>query len=97
LFWLNISYFAAMPVVMYLFLPFYMRLKLYTGYEYLERRFALKTRLLASGLFLLTRGSHVAIAIYAPSIVLSLLTGLPLYVSVLTVGVFTTIYTTLGG
>ena len=97
LFWATLSCLAAAPVVMYLFLPFYTRLKLYTGYEYLEHRFDLKTRLVASGLFLLMRGSHVAIAIYAPSIVLSLLTGLPLYVSVLTIGVFTTIYTTLGG
>ena len=97
MFWVNISYLAAVPVVMYLFLPFYMRLNLYTGYEYLEHRFDLKTRLMASGLFLLMRGSHVAIAIYAPSIILSLLTGLPLYISVLVMGVFTTVYTTLGG
>lgn len=97
LFWVNLSYLAVVPIVMFLFLPFYMRLNLYTGYEYLERRFDLKTRLMASGLFLLMRGSHVAIAIYAPSIILSLLTGLPLYVSVLVMGVFTTIYTTLGG
>src|SRR6185312_12302997 len=95
--WVSASYVLAVPVVMYLFMPFYMRLKLYTGYEYLERRFDLKTRLVASGLFLIMRGSHVAIAIYAPSIVLSILTGLPLYVSVLVMGVFTTIYTSLGG
>jgi SSS family transporter len=97
LFWVTFSYILAAPVVMYLFLPFYMKLRLFTGYEYLERRFDLKTRLVASGLFLLMRGSHVAIAIYAPSIVLSILTGLPLYVSVLMMGVFTTIYTALGG
>lgn len=97
LFWVNLSYLVAIPVVMYLFLPFYMKLKLYTGYEYLERRFDLKTRLMASGLFLLMRGSHIAIVIYAPSIILSLLTGLPLYVSILVMGTFTTIYTTLGG
>jgi SSS family transporter len=97
MFWVTLSYVVAVPVVMYLFLPFYMRLKLYTGYEYLERRFDMKTRLMASGLFLLMRGSHVAIAIYAPSIILSLLTGLPLYISVLVMGIFTTLYTTLGG
>ncbi len=97
LFWFNLSYLAVIPIVMYVFLPFYMRLKLYTGYEYLERRFDLKTRLLASGLFLLLRGSHIAITIYAPSIVLSLLTGEPLYLSVLIMGVFTTLYTSLGG
>lgn len=97
LFWVSASIVLAVPVVMYVFMPFYMRLKLYTGYEYLERRFDLKTRLVASGLFLIMRGSHVALAIYAPSIVLSLLTGLSLHVSVLVMGVFTTIYTSLGG
>jgi SSS family transporter len=97
LFWVSASYAVAVPVVMYVFLPFYMRLKLYTGYEYLERRFDLKTRLAASGLFLLMRGSHVALAIYAPALVLSILTGLPMYISVLIIGVFTTLYTSLGG
>jgi SSS family transporter len=91
------SLLVAMPVVMYLFMPFYMKLNLYTGYEYLERRFDLRTRLVVSGLFLLMRGCHVAIAIYAPSLVLSILTGLPLYSSVLIMGVFTTLYTALGG
>jgi sodium-coupled monocarboxylate transporter 8/12 len=85
------------PVVMYLFMPFYSRFKMYTGYEYLERRFDLKTRLVASSFFLLIRGSHVAIVIYAPSTVLSLLTGLPLWGCILAIGTFTTFYTTLGG
>jgi solute:Na+ symporter, SSS family len=87
----------AAPVVMYLFLPFYSHFKLYTGYQYLERRFDLKTRLVGASLFLLTRGSHVAIVIYVPSIALNVLTGLPLYVCVLMIGVLTTAYTTLGG
>lgn len=97
LFFSSATILLAAPVVMYLFLPFYSRLKLYTAYEYLERRFDLKTRLLGSMLFLLTRGSHVAIAIYAPSIILSLITGLPVAVCVLIMGVSTTVYTTLGG
>jgi SSS family transporter len=85
------------PIVMYLFMPFYSRFRFYTGYEYLERRFDLKTRLVASTLFLLIRGSHVAIVIYAPSTVLSLLTGIPLWGCIVLIGGFTTFYTTLGG
>lgn len=96
-FWTTCSYLLVVPIVMYFMLPFFMRFKFYTAYEYLERRFDLKTRLVVSGLFLLMRGSHVAIAIYAPSIVLSLLTGFPLHSSVLIIGLLTTIYTTLGG
>jgi SSS family transporter len=90
-------YLLAAPIVMYVFLPFYSRFNFYTGYQYLERRFNLNVRLLGSALFLLARGSHVAIVIYAPSIVLSLLTGIPLKGSILLIGAFTTLYTTLGG
>jgi solute:Na+ symporter, SSS family len=97
LFLQTVIFLAAVPVVMYLFLPFYSRFQFYTGYEYLERRFDLKTRLLGSALFLLTRGGHVAIVIYAPSMVLSLLTGVSLGACILVMGTVTTLYTTLGG
>jgi len=95
--WSSWSYLFVAPVVMYLFMPFYSRFRFYTAYEYLERRFDLKTRLLGSALFLLLRGSHVAIVIYAPSLILSLIAGLPLSICVLIMGVCTTVYTTLGG
>src|SRR5882762_4494315 len=95
--WSSWSYLFVAPVVMFLFMPFYSRFKFYTAYEYLERRFDLKTRLLGSAIFLLMRASHVAIVIYAPSLILSLITGLPLVGCVLMMGVCTTLYTTLGG
>lgn len=95
--WSSWTYLFVAPVVMYLFMPFYARFKFYSAYEYLERRFDLKTRLLGSALFLLMRGSHVAIVIYAPSVILSLITGLPMLGCVLIMGICTTVYTTLGG
>jgi SSS family transporter len=95
--WSSWSYLLVAPVVMFLFMPFYARFKFYTAYEYLERRFDLKARLLGSAIFLLLRGSHVAIVIYAPSLILSLITGLPLAGCVLIMGICTTLYTTLGG
>jgi sodium-coupled monocarboxylate transporter 8/12 len=97
LIWSSWTYLLVAPVVMFLFMPFYSRFKFYTAYEYLEQRFDLKTRLLGSSLFLLMRGSHVAIVIYAPSLILSLITGLPLTGSVLVMGLCTTLYTALGG
>jgi sodium-coupled monocarboxylate transporter 8/12 len=97
LFLLSCTYLLAAPVVMYVFIPFYMRFRLYTGYEYLDRRFDLKSRLLVAALFLFTRAGHIAIAIYTPSIALAIITGVPLYACVLIMGVFTTLYTTLGG
>lgn len=95
--WSTWSYLFVAPVVMYLFMPFYSRFKLYTAYEYLERRFDLKTRLLGSALFLLLRGSHIAIVIYAPSLILSVIAGLPLTTCILIMGLCTTAYTSLGG
>jgi SSS family transporter len=97
LFLLSCTYLLAVPFVIVIFMPFYMRFRFFTGYEYLERRFDLKCRLLVSGLFLLTRGSHIAIAIYVPSIALRIITGLPMHVCIPIMGVFTTVYTALGG
>ena len=44
LFLLSCTYLFVAPVVMYVFMPFYMRFQAYSGYEYLERRFDLKSR-----------------------------------------------------
>jgi SSS family transporter len=95
--WASWAYLFIAPIVMFLFMPFYARFRFYTAYEYLERRFDLKTRLLGSAIFMFMRASHVAIVIYAPSLILSLITGLPLTKSVLIMGCCTTLYTALGG
>ncbi len=52
---------------------------------------------LTSILFQVLRGAHVAIVIYAPSLVINLVTGLPVWQCILFIGIFTTFYTTLGG
>jgi SSS family transporter len=85
------------PLIVYIFVPFYSRLNLYTAYEYLERRFDLKVRVVTSILFLILRGMHVAVVIYAPSLVINLVTGLPVFQCILFMGCFTTFYTALGG
>ncbi|MEO7653603.1 MAG: sodium/solute symporter [Bryobacteraceae bacterium] len=87
----------AAPIMIYVFIPFYSGLNLYTAYEYLERRFDLRVRLVTSALFLFLRLVHVAIAIYGPSLAMSLATGLPMYQCVLGIGALTTLYTTSGG
>ena len=61
----------AMIVICMVFIPLYHRLKVYTAYEYLERRFDLKTRSLAAILFLIQRGLAAGITIFAPAIILS--------------------------
>jgi SSS family transporter len=84
-------------IVAILFIPFLARLKVFTIYEYLEYRFGLNARLFASGIFLLQRASHMAIAIFAISLALQQIVGWPVWACVLVVGGLTTIYTVLGG
>jgi Na+/proline symporter len=94
---INLAFFISTPATALLFLPFFYRLKLYTAYEYLERRFSLEVRLLSSGLFILRVVIWLALATYAPALALSEVTGFPLWASILLTGVLTTFYTTLGG
>ena len=87
----------AMVVVCISFVPVFHRLKVYTAYEYLERRFDLKTRTLTSFLFLLQRGLSTGISISAPSIILSSLLGWDLFWTTVVMGGLLIIYTVTGG
>ena len=84
-------------IVAFLFIPFLARLKVYTIYEYLEHRFGLSTRLVASAVFLLQRAAHISIAVYAISLALQQIVGWPVWACVAVVGGLTTLYTVLGG
>ena len=84
-------------IVAYLFIPFLARLKVFTIYEYLEHRFGMGTRLSASGVFLLQRASHIAIAVYAISLALHQVVNWPVWACVIAVGGLTTLYTVFGG
>jgi SSS family transporter len=95
--WITFGYLIMAPVVIRVFIPFYTSLELYTAYEYLEKRFNLAVRLVASALFQFLRSVHVALAIYAPSLIINLVTGLPLWECIIFMGVLCTIYTTMGG
>jgi Na+/proline symporter len=97
LFLSTFTYFLAIPIVISAFVPIYSRAGLYTAYQYLEIRFDLRVRLLTCFLFLLVRGSHIALIIYAPALVMSELMGIPLKFSILTMGLLTALYTTMGG
>ena len=87
----------AMVVLAVIAVPIYHRLQVYTAYEYLEARFDLKTRSLATGLFLLSRGVSTGISIYATSIVLSVLLGWNVALTNLVIGGVVVVYTTSGG
>jgi len=77
--------------------PFLHGAKVYTAYEYLERRFDARTRTLTSLLFLLSRGMSAGAIISAPAVVLSAIFGWSLTWSVALIGVPTVLYTVVGG
>ena len=91
--------FLCIPIVTRVFMPFYHRMQCYSAYEYLEKRFDVRVRCLASGLFILWRIVWMSTAIYAPSLALWAATGgdIPLIPTILLLGVFATLYTMLGG
>ena len=87
----------AMLLICLFFIPVYHRLKVYTAYEFLEKRFNLKVRTLTAILFLVQRGLAAGITIYAPSIILSVVLGWDLKILVVLVGLLVISYTMIGG
>src|SRR5919204_5459611 len=96
-----IQFYFGLPLAMVILgvtlVPFLHGAKVYTAYEYLERRFDAKTRSLTAFLFLLSRGMSCGTIIAAPAVVVSAIFGWKLLWSVALIGTPTVIYTMLGG
>ncbi|TYP90239.1 SSS family transporter [Sphingobacterium allocomposti] len=87
----------AMIVLCVTFVPIFHRLKVYTAYEFLEKRFGVQTRILTAGLFLIQRGISTGITIFAPSIILSSILHLDVTYTTLIIGSMVIVYTVWGG
>ena len=87
----------AMVVIGYVFIPLYYKMKVYTAYEFIGKRFDNRTRLITAGLFLFQRGLAAGITIYAPSIILSKILHWPLSWTCVFIGGLVILYTTSGG
>jgi solute:Na+ symporter, SSS family len=96
-----LQFYYALPVAMVILsvtlVPFFHRARVYTAYEYLERRFDAKTRSLTSLLFLLSRAMSCGVIISAPAVVLSVVLGWNLTLTCLAIGLPTAVYTMFGG
>jgi solute:Na+ symporter, SSS family len=96
-----VQYYFGQPIAMVIicvaFVPVFRRLKIYTAYEYLEKRFDSKTRLLTAFLFLISRGLSTGISLVAPSIVLHSMLGWNFYLTNIVMGGLMIIYTVTGG
>ena len=96
-----LQYYFALPLAMVILsvtlVPFFHNARIYTAYEYLERRFDAKTRAFTSFLFLLSRSMALGVVISAPAIVLSVVMGISVTATVLLTAIPTAIYTMFGG
>lgn len=87
----------AMIFISIFFLPIYYKLKVFTAYEYLEKRFDYRIRAFTAFLFLVSRGLAAGITIYAPAIILSSLFEWDLKLTCVGIGMLVIIYTVSGG
>ena len=96
-----VQFYFGLPVAMVILcatvVPRFHRSGVYTAYEYLEKRFDVKTRSLVTGIFLIERGLGSGFAIAAPAIVMSVILGWPFRVTVVLMGGLVILYTTTGG
>ena len=96
-----IQFYFGLPLAMIILsltvVPFFTRARVYTAYEYLERRFDVRVRSLASLLFLVGRTASLGVTLAAPSVAMSAILGWTLPVTVLAICVPMIIYTTIGG
>jgi SSS family solute:Na+ symporter len=89
--------FCLAPLV-FLFLPFYIRNKIYTVPEFLEKRFSPGVRLLFSGfMMILSVLTKVSISLWAASIVFSQIFSVSNTTIIWTLGLLTVLYTMKGG
>ncbi len=84
------------PVV-HFYLPFFRRLNVTTAYEYLEKRFNYTTRFMASAVFMVFMVARMALVLFLPSLALTTVTGIDIYLCIILMGVITIIYCTMGG
>jgi solute:Na+ symporter, SSS family len=92
-------------VVMYLLVPFFMRLRLTSAYEYLEKRFNYPVRVVGAVLFICLRLGWMSMVIFVGSMALDRIKGddltwLPgpdLYWWIGAIGLVAAVYTSIGG
>ncbi len=96
-----VQFYLGLPIAMIILsivaVPIYHKLNVYTAYEYLEKRFDLKNRILGSVLFLTQRGLAAGFTIFAPALIISVILDWNIDVTVFILGFFVIIYTTIGG
>jgi solute:Na+ symporter, SSS family len=95
----TLSWLAIYPWVAIVVFPFFRQLHVYSIYEYLEARFDVRVRTLASVIFIAWRLGWMATALYVPCLAINVSSGgqIDLVLMIVIAGVLVTLYTMLGG
>ncbi|BET00498.1 Sodium:solute symporter family [Nesidiocoris tenuis] len=94
---IGVSLLLVAPITSYMYLPVFMKLQLTSAYEYLEMRFNKFTRSLAALIYVLQMTLYTSVAVYAPALALSHVTGLNTYIAVTVVYLICILYSSQGG
>ncbi len=96
-FMLNMAAIAITPLISLVFIPFFNRLKITTAYEFLEDRFNYAARAFGSLSFILFQLGRIGIVLLLPSLAISIVTGIPVEISILIMSLLCIAYTAFGG
>jgi len=94
---IHINYPLVIFLVITFFLPFFYNSGVASIYDYLEKRFGAASRGVMAALFLLSQCLTSAAVLYATSLVLEFITGMPVNYCIVIVTVVALIYTYMGG
>ena len=78
-------------------IPIYRKHKIVSVYDYLEKRFNYAVRGYGSLVFIFSQFARLGVVLYLPALTLSAVTGINIYLAVLTMGIVCVIYTVMGG
>lgn len=98
--WGNFEWFSAFELLLlaFLFVPFYLRTKIATLPEFLEKRYDQRSRIILAVFSILAAlFMHIGVSFYAGAVVFEKIFGLDIVVSILIIATATGIYTIIGG
>ncbi|XP_044751036.1 sodium-coupled monocarboxylate transporter 1-like [Coccinella septempunctata] len=97
-FWMIcIAFLTVVPLTSTFYLPVFMELRLTSSYEYFSLRFNPTARYIASGLYIFQMVLYTSVAVFAPALALSKVTGLNVYLAVTGVYMVCIFYASQGG
>jgi SSS family solute:Na+ symporter len=98
--WGNFEWFSAFELILlaFIFIPFYLRTKITTLPEFLEKRYDGRSRVvLAIFSILAALFMHIGVSFYAGAVVFESMFGVNIVVSIIVIAIATGIYTVIGG